>query len=109
MPDDPSFADLLGRLRAGDQAATALVVNKYAHRLVGLARDKLDRRIRRKEDPEDVLQSVFKSFFHRCAQGQFHLDSSADLWALLVSLTLHKCGHRVDYFRAARRDVGREA
>jgi DNA-directed RNA polymerase specialized sigma24 family protein len=56
-----------------------------------------------------VLQSVFKSFFLRCARGQFHLETRDSLWALLVSLTLHKCGHRADYFRAARRDTRREA
>jgi RNA polymerase sigma-70 factor, ECF subfamily len=108
MADDASFAELLGRLRTGDQAAAALVVARYTHRLVALVRAKLDGRIRQKEDAEDVLQSVFKSFFHRCGLGQFQLDSSQDLWALLVSLTLHKCGHRVDYFRAAKRNVQRE-
>jgi RNA polymerase sigma factor (sigma-70 family) len=108
MPDDASFDDLLVRLRAGDEAAAALVVERYARRLVALARTRLEPRILRKEDPEDVLQSVFKSFFHRCGLGQFRLDSREDLWALLVSLTLHKCCNRADYFRAARRNVDRE-
>jgi RNA polymerase sigma-70 factor (ECF subfamily) len=109
MADDASFADLLARLRAGDESAAALVVDQYACRLVALARARLDRRILRKEDAEDVLQSVFKSFFLRCAGGQFRLGSRDDLWGLLVTLTLHKCGHRADYFLAARRDVRREA
>jgi RNA polymerase sigma-70 factor (ECF subfamily) len=109
MAEDPSFADLLVRLRQGENDAAALVVDRYARRLIALARKHLDRRILRKEDPEDVLQSVFKSFFQRCGAGQFRLDSRDDLWSLLVSLTLHKCGHRADYFRAARRDVQREA
>jgi RNA polymerase sigma-70 factor (ECF subfamily) len=109
MPDDSSFPDLLDRLRAGDQSAAAAVVGRYTRRLVGMIRAKLDRRILGKEGPEDVLQSVFKSFFHRFGEGKFRLDSRQDLWALLVSLTLHKCGHRVDYFGAARRDVYREA
>jgi RNA polymerase sigma-70 factor (ECF subfamily) len=109
MPEDSSFADLLARLRAGDPDAAALVVDQYARRLVALARGHLDRRILRKEDPEDVLQSVFKSFFLRCAAGQFRLDSREDLWALLVALTLHKCGHRIDYYTARRRDVRRDA
>ena len=39
MPDDASFDDLLVRLRAGDEAAAALVVDRYAHRLVALARE----------------------------------------------------------------------
>src|SRR5262249_32747898 len=108
MPKDSSFTDLVARLRAGDQTAAAVVVDQSACRLIGLARNPLDRRILSKEDPEDVLQSVFKSFFHRCRQGQFRLDSREALWALLVSLTLHKCGHRASYYRAGRRNVQRE-
>jgi RNA polymerase sigma-70 factor (ECF subfamily) len=61
-----------------------------------------------KEDPEDVVQSVFKSFFGRHAAGQFEVESPDDLWSLLTVITLRKCGHRIDYFRAARRDVQRE-
>jgi RNA polymerase sigma-70 factor (ECF subfamily) len=108
MTEESSFADLVARLRTGDQTAAALVVEHYAHRLVALARSHLDRRILPKEDAEDVLQSVFKSFFHRCRGGQFRLDRREDLWALLVTLTLHKCGHHADHFWAARRDVRRE-
>jgi RNA polymerase sigma-70 factor (ECF subfamily) len=107
--DRGEFDDLLARLREGDQSAAALVVDRYTRRLVVLARANLDRRILRKEDPEDVLQSVFQSFFRRCSLGQFQLDSREDLWALLVSLTLHKCGHLAHYFHGARRDIQREA
>jgi len=109
MAADDSFAEVMARLRGGDADAAALVFRRFTHRLIGLARGHLDSRLRRKVDPEDVLQSVFKSFFHRCGNGQFRLDNRDDLWSLLVSLTLHKCGHRADYFRAARRDVQREA
>jgi RNA polymerase sigma-70 factor (ECF subfamily) len=108
MSEDASFANLLTRLRAGDPEAAALVVDQYARRLAALAGARLDRRILRKEDPEDVLQSVFKSFFHRCGGGQFRLDRREDLWALLVTLTLRKCGHRAAYYGALRREVGRD-
>lgn len=108
MPEDTSFVALAARLRAGDQEAAARVVEQYARRLAALARVRLDRRILRKEDPEDVLQSVFKSFFHRCGTGQFHLESREDLWALLVTITLRKCGHRVEHYTALCRDVRRD-
>jgi RNA polymerase sigma-70 factor (ECF subfamily) len=108
MPEDSSFADLLARLRAGDPAAAARVVGQYSCRLAALARAHLDRRILAREDPEDVLQSAFHSFFRRCSAGQFRLDRREDLWSLLVTLTLHKCGHRADYHRAGRRDVRRD-
>src|SRR4051812_14113370 len=104
MPDEESFADLMARLRAGDQDAAARVYQHFARRLIGLARSRLDGLMRRKEDPEDVVQSVFRSFFARQAGGQFDLDDWNSLWSLLTVITLRKCGHRVEYFRAARRD-----
>jgi DNA-directed RNA polymerase specialized sigma24 family protein len=55
-----------------------------------------------------VLQSVFKSFFTRYAEGAWELASWDSLWSLLVVLTLHKCNAQVDRFRARRRDVRRE-
>jgi RNA polymerase sigma-70 factor (ECF subfamily) len=59
-------------------------------------------------DPEDVLQSVFRSFFVRQAEGQFNLGDWDDLWSLLVRITVRKCGRRVAAFCAERRDVRRE-
>lgn len=108
MPDDASFADLLGRLRAGDPGAAVQLVDQYARRLTALARKKLHPRILRKEDPEDVVQSALKSFFRRHGQGQFQLDSRHALWALLVRITLHKCGHRAEYYFAEKRNVANE-
>jgi RNA polymerase sigma-70 factor (ECF subfamily) len=106
MPPDDSFADLMVRLRAGDPDAQ--VFRQFQARLINLARGRPGAALRQKEDPEDVVQSVFKSFFRRHAAGQFDLDSRDSPWGLLTVIPLHKCGHRLDYFRAARRDVQRE-
>jgi RNA polymerase sigma-70 factor (ECF subfamily) len=108
MPPDDSFADLMVRLRAGDPDAAAQVFHRFQTRLIALAQRRLGAALRQKEDPEDVVQSVFKSFFRRQAAGQFDLASGDKLWNLLTRITLRKCGHRLDYFRAARRDVQRE-
>jgi RNA polymerase sigma-70 factor (ECF subfamily) len=106
---DASFADLMARLRTGDDDAAAQVFHRFANRLVGLARVRLDGKIRQKMDPEDLLQSVFQSFFARYAAGQItDLESWDNLWAMLVVITLRKCGRRIDYFHAGRRDVRRE-
>src|SRR5262249_7496744 len=50
----------------------------------------------------------FNSFFQRQADGQFKLTDWDSLWSLLVVITLRKCGHRIEHFRTARRDIGRE-
>jgi len=76
--------------------------------LIALAGARLDDRLRRKFDPEDVVQSAFRSFFRRAGDGQFDVNNWESLWGLLVQFTLRKCGRRIQYFRAARRDVRRE-
>lgn len=105
MVPSESFHALMARLCAGDAAAADQVFADYARRLIGLARTRLDRSLRRKLDPEDVLQSVFRSFFGQCVDGHLDLKSRDNLWALLVVITLRKCGRRVEYFHAARRDA----
>src|SRR5262249_30586335 len=108
LPEEPSFEPLMDRLRAGDQAAAAAVFHRFARRLIGLARQHLDARLRRKVDPEDVLQSALRSFFVRHAEGRFDLAGWEGLWSLLALITLRKCGHQVEHYRAACRDLGRE-
>src|SRR5690242_9456367 len=61
VASEPSFADLMARLRAGDDAAAAALFQRFATRLIALARGRLDGLVRRKVDPEDVVQSVFRS------------------------------------------------
>ena len=108
MSDDSPAQDILARLRAGDEQAAAEVFGRFAHRLVALARQELGKALRGKEDPEDAVQSALRSFYLRCAAGQYELASWDDLWGLLARITAHKCGHRLERFRAARRDVRRE-
>src|SRR5512143_2204624 len=106
---EEAFDELMRRLRSGDGDAARDVFQRYSHRLIGLARSRLGTLMRQKVDPEDVVQSVFKSFFVRQADGRMDLEDWNGLWAMLTVITLRKCGHRVEYYRAACRDVRREA
>src|SRR5262249_17128883 len=98
---------LMDRLRSGDDAAAARVFNQYAGRLIALARTRLDARVRQKIDAEDVVQSVYRSFFLRHADGQFRLESWDGLWGMLVCITLPKCVNCNGRFPAGRRSVAR--
>lgn len=104
MPDPENSADILARLRARDADAATEVFRRYAQRLIALARSHLEYRLRAKVDPEDVVQSVWRSFFHRHANGQFDLESWDGLWSLLVTITLRKCGHVAVRFSTAGRN-----
>jgi RNA polymerase sigma-70 factor, ECF subfamily len=108
MIQDQQFDQLMARLRAGDDDAAAQVYNRFIPRLIGLIHHRLDRRLRSNVDPEDVAQSVFRSFFVRNAGGQFDLASWDGLMGVLTIITIRKCSRRARYFRAARRNVQRE-
>jgi RNA polymerase sigma-70 factor (ECF subfamily) len=108
VPADDSFADLMSDLRAGDQDAARAVFQRFGRRLIALARNRLDDRLVRKEDPEDVLQSVFRSFFLRCRDGRFEFDSWEGLWGVLTLITLRKCSNHLHHFQAACRRIDRE-
>ena len=103
-----SFHDLQAGLQIGDHEAARELFTRFATRLVSLARSRMDARLQQKVDPEDVMQSVYKSFFARAAEGQFEFDNWDNLWTILAVITLRKCGHRVEFFRAACRDIRRE-
>jgi RNA polymerase sigma-70 factor (ECF subfamily) len=109
MAQEPSFSNLCEQLRRGDNAAAAEVFDRFAGRLIALARSRLDRRLRQRVDAEDVLQSVLRTFFVHVAEGKFRLPNWDSLWGLLVCITVRKCTRAHDRHRAGLRDVRREA
>jgi RNA polymerase sigma-70 factor (ECF subfamily) len=108
MEPHDSFAELTAGLRAGDQCAATEVFRRFAGHLIALARTELDTRLRCKVDPEDVVQSVYRSFFCRYQAGQFDLTNWDSLWSLLTVITVRKCLNRVRHYRTQRRDVKTE-
>src|SRR5206468_8875797 len=88
MPHDGPFDRLMADLRGGRPEAAREVFDRYARRLVGLAAAKLPGFARAKLDPEDVVQSVFRTFFRRHADGQFRPEHWDALWSLLAVLTV---------------------
>jgi len=108
MPPTESFRGLIDQLQAGDNTAAAEVFNRFGRRILGLARRQLHSSLRSKVDPEDVLQSVFRSFFSRQRTGRFAIENWDSLWGILMVMTLRKCRRRIQYHRADRRDAQRE-
>ena len=108
MSETSSFREVMTGLRAGDTAAAKALFNRFASQLIQVARVRLGARLRPKVDPEDVVQSVFRSFFVRQADGQYVLQNWDSLWGLLIRMTLRKCDRWTERFSAARRDVAAE-
>ena len=112
MPTRGSVTRLIIDLRSDDPAvrdlAARLVWQRYFHELLILARSHLTARIRGREDEEDVIQSMYKSFCLRQRRGDFDLSSRDELWMLLVQITLRKTRNTANRHLQGRRDVRRE-
>ncbi len=108
MIQDASLALVMAKLRKGDQDAASLIFHRFVNRLTALASGQFDNRFRAKTDAEDVVQSVYKSFFLRDGRSPFELSDWDSLWSLLATITIRKCSDRRSYWLAACRSVGRE-
>jgi RNA polymerase sigma factor (sigma-70 family) len=102
MSHEWSFAELTMKLQAGDQDAATCVFKAYAHRLIGLARNRLSERARLKVGDEAVVQSALLSFFIHHT-GEIDLRSEDSLWTNLLAITLRHCGKWNKRFRARKR------
>src|SRR5262245_20437761 len=90
MHAEQAVSDIVSQVFAGDPSAAQAVFNHYSERLVRLAEKHLSRRLAGRVDGEDVVQSVFRTFFRRGGEGEFQLEGSAQLWQLLVRITVLK-------------------
>ena len=107
MSTEESVSHWLGQLKAGDHAAAQPLWERYFHRLVGLARQKLRAAPRRVADEEDVALSAFASFCRGAEAGRFpQLADRDDLWRLLVTLTVRKAHRLVRDEQAQKRGGG---
>jgi RNA polymerase sigma factor (sigma-70 family) len=100
--------ELIARWRTGDQQAAAELFHRYADRLIALARCHLSSKLSQRVDPEDVVQSAYRSFFAGARNGRYALDRSGDLWRLLVAITLHKARRQIEVHTADKRSINLE-
>jgi RNA polymerase sigma-70 factor (ECF subfamily) len=105
MSEGNDFQELIGRVRAGDQAAAFELVRRYEPAIRRAVRIRLgDSRLARAFDSMDVCQSVMASFFIRAALGQYEINAPEQLLSLLATMARHKLADRVDRERADCRD-----
>ncbi len=112
MSSGGSVTRLIQLIRSDDpterEMAARMIWQRHFHDLLELARRNLDKRVRRRADEEDVLQSMFRSFCLRQGRGEYDLAGRDDLWKLLVTITLSKARNTAKAHRRGKRDVGRE-
>lgn len=102
------IAELVARLRCGDDSGVELLFQQFTERLIQLARSRIASYYRNRVDPEDIVQSVFKSFLIRFRDRKLDFQTDEGLWGLLTVITVRKCADRIEHLRAGCRDVRRE-
>jgi RNA polymerase sigma-70 factor, ECF subfamily len=100
--------DLIERCRSGDQDAARVLFDSYVERLLPLARRRISQRLNSRVDAEDIVQSVFRTFFARLKDDKFEIGCQDDLFRLLVRITVHKTLRQIAHHKAAKRDPGLE-
>lgn len=95
--------EFLERLRNGTESAAYDLDARYREKLCQLVARELGIRFRRREDPEDVVQSALRSFFRRNTKGEFSFDHTGALWRLLATITRHKLLKHVEREMAKKR------
>jgi DNA-directed RNA polymerase specialized sigma24 family protein len=106
--EDHSFADFIGRIRAGDQQAAVELIRQFEPVIRREVRLRLhDPRLYRLFDSMDISQSVLASFFMRAATGQYDLSRPEHLLKLLVGMTRKKLAFQARKHYRQRRDSRR--
>jgi RNA polymerase sigma-70 factor, ECF subfamily len=110
-PSDAAASDgsLLRRFRRGSQDAATQIYLRYAHRLLALARDRCGADLAARVGAEDIVQSVFGSFFRGAGRGYYDVPDGEELWKLFLVITLNKIRAKGAHHRAAKRDVRKTA
>ena len=104
---EPSDRSLLRRFRAGEQEAATRLYLRYAQRLHGLAIAQTGSDLQTRMDPDDIVQSVFRTFFRRAQEGHYQVPDGEELWKLFLVIGLNKIRDAAAYHRASKRDVSR--
>ena len=99
------FQSFQKRLRDGESGAAKQLFDDYSRKLIKLAGDHIHPMLLKRFDGEDVVQSVFRSFFRRQEAGKFNIEHSQQLWQLLVTLTLCKTRTHARRHTFERRDA----
>ncbi len=102
-----SDGSLVRRFRAGEQAAAAHLFERYAERVRSLAQPRCAAGYGARFDADDIVQTVFRTFFQGVQSETYQAPKEGDLWGLLLVLALNKIRSHVDFHQAAKRDIHR--
>jgi len=93
--EELSDRSLVAQIRSGDQEAANALYERYSQRLFGLAHRQMSERVRRLTEPEDIVQSAFRSLFRGVYSGSYDAPEGCSLWQLLAVIAMNKVRRKV--------------
>jgi RNA polymerase sigma-70 factor, ECF subfamily len=99
---------LVVMVRSGDEDAAYELYDRYARRVFGLVKSKMGARLATATDPDDIVQSVFKSAFRGMKSGHYEAPEGATLWNLLAVIAVRKLSNKANHHSAECRDINRK-
>jgi RNA polymerase sigma-70 factor (ECF subfamily) len=104
-PAGTSDSSLLRKFQEGQPDASTELYLRYAERLHALVAAQSSKVLARRVDAEEIVQSVFRTFFRRAAQGHYSVPAGEEIWKLLLVIALNKVRATGAYHCAAKRDM----
>lgn len=96
---------LVFRLRSGDEDAAAELYHRYASRVFGLVRSQMADYLKAQVEPEDIVQSVFRSVFRGVESAGYDAPAGGTLWQLIAVLAVNKVRRNARRRVAAKRNL----
>src|SRR5262245_6445604 len=108
-PIEVSDGSLLRRVQSGSEDAATQLYLRYARRLRGLVEAQSSPDLKRMVDAEEIVQSIFGSFFRGATSGLYHVPVGEEMWKRFLVIALTKIRAKGAFHRAAKRDMRRTA
>lgn len=102
-----SDKSLIALVKTGDEEAATAIYERYAKRIHGLVSSQMSERLSAQVQPEDIVQSVFKSIFRGVSSGGYDVPKGGELWQLIAVVAIHKVRKNASRGNALRRDSRR--
>jgi RNA polymerase sigma-70 factor (ECF subfamily) len=103
-----NISDILEQVRGGNTESLGSLLNLYRNYMLVVAANHLDRRLRQRLDPSDLVQEAMLAA-HRDF-GDFRGRTEREFMGWLRKILVHCIGHAVEtHVKARKRDIRREA
>ena len=107
MSESQNVSHWINLVKDGDSSAANRIWKHYFDRLVRAVRQRLYGHNRAVSDEEDIVLSVFDSFYAAAEQGRFpDLSDRDDLWQLLLTMSARKVIDKRRHDQRQRRGGG---